>query len=224
MQKDGVTKVFEGPLDAFASQRFGNRSGSGVHGKGQETLKAILKTTIELIIEGGFSDFSMRKVASTLGIKLSAVQYYFPTRDDLLSALGKLLVYRYDAQQKKVMGKAYPSPLARLEAYIDFSLARVREQSGYYILLGEAQSGSAIFAKSFEEIYALDIKVLSELLTPLLPEASKTDIQQRAAFMSAAMDGLEIYLKDAPKLAPTIPKLTAFSKSALIKIATETSF
>ena len=220
MQKDDVTEVFAGSLETFAFQRFGNKTGSGVHEKGRETLKAILRTTIELIIEGGFSDFSMRKVATQLGIKLSAVQYYFPTRDDLLQSLGKFLVYRYDLQQQKIIGKDHASPLARLEAYIDFSLERIQEQSGYYILLGEAQTGSAIFANSFQEIYALDIKVLTELLNPLLPETGDAEITQRAAFLSAAIDGLEIYLKEDPKLAPTVPRLAQFSKTALIKIAT----
>ncbi|MEO1747043.1 MAG: TetR/AcrR family transcriptional regulator [Pseudomonadota bacterium] len=210
----------EESLDAFAFQRFGNKTGSGVHEKGRETLKSILRTTIRLIVEGGFSDFSMRKVAAELGIKISAVQYYFSTREDLLRALGKFVLYWYDLKQQEVIQRDYPTPLARLEAYIDFSLDRVQQQSGYYILLGEAQTGSAIFAASFQEIYALDIKVLSDLLRPLLPEASSTQIKQRAAFISASIDGLEIYLKEQPKLAPSIPKLESFSKAALLYIAT----
>ncbi|MEL7547941.1 MAG: helix-turn-helix domain-containing protein [Pseudomonadota bacterium] len=223
MQNLGVFKGLEVSLEAFAFQRFGNKSGSGVHEKGRETLKAIMRTTIELIIEGGFSDFSMRKVASQLGIKLSAVQYYFPTRDDLLQAIGKFTVYVYNAQQQQIITRTYPTPLARFEAYIDYSLARVSEQAGYYILLGEAQTGSAVLANSFQEIYALDVQVLTELLEALLPDASAKDIQQRAAFIAAAIDGLEIFLNDTPKLAPSIPGLTDYSKSMLIQIATEGS-
>jgi len=220
LQTRDTKRIFEGSLDAFASQRFGNKSGSGVHEKGRETLKAILATTIEILVDRGFSDFSVRKVAAHLGIKLSAVQYYFPTRDDLLRSLGKFIVYRYDTQQRLVIDQDYPTPLNRLEAYIDFSLDRVRDQAGYYILLGEAQTGSAILANAFQEIYALDVKVLTALLQPLLGEASDAEIRQRAAFISASIDGLEIYLKEQPKLAPTVPKLAEFSKSALLKIAT----
>ncbi|MEO1041224.1 MAG: TetR/AcrR family transcriptional regulator [Pseudomonadota bacterium] len=219
MQTKDTLRDFEGSLDSFAYQRFGNRSGSGVHEKGRETLKGILGATIEILAERGFSDFSMRKVAAHLGMKLSAVQYYFPTRDDLLRSLGKFVVYRYDIQQKLVIDQDYETPLARLEAYIDFSLERVRDQAGNFIMLGEAQTGSAVLAEAYKEVYALDLDVLSRLLRPLLPDATKTELRQRAAFMSASIDGLEIYLKTNPKLTPSVTGLAEFSKAALLQVA-----
>ena len=204
----------------FARQRFGNKTGSGVHDKGQKRVQAILTATIDLLILEGFGDFSVRRVASAVGVNLSAVQFYFPTRDDLMRAVATFITYQYSVRQKQVIGKHYANPLERLEAYLDFSFERVRDQMGYYIFLGEAQSGSAIFAETFREVYALDIAVLSELLTPLLPDASPSEIKQRAAFMSAAIDGLEIYLKESPKLAPTIPGISDFAKATLMRMAT----
>ena len=220
MQNLNPSDAFDEPLEMFARQRFGNKSGSGVHDKGQKRVKAILKVAIDLLLVEGFSDFSMRRVANTVGVNLSAVQFYFPTRDDLLRAIAKFVSYQYEGQQQRVIGADYATPLERFEAYLDFSLVRVRDQLGYYMFLGEAQSGSDIFAEACREVYTLDVVVLSQLLAPLLPDASEIEIKQRAAFMSAAIDGLEIYLKQSPQLAPVIPDIYEYGKNMLLKMAT----
>ncbi|SLN73927.1 transcriptional regulator BetI [Roseovarius albus] len=51
--------------------------------KGQMILEAALK----LLIETGDAGLTMRKLAESAGMRLSNVQYYFKTRDDVLTAM-----------------------------------------------------------------------------------------------------------------------------------------
>lgn len=66
----------------------GEQAGArGVTGKGHERRLQILDAATQQLIEAGYAGFSTRQVAERLGLRLSNVQYYFPTRDALLEAL-----------------------------------------------------------------------------------------------------------------------------------------
>ena len=47
----------------------------------------ILTTAANLLVKQGGINFSMRTLADELGIRLSNLQYYFPTLDTLYSAI-----------------------------------------------------------------------------------------------------------------------------------------
>ena len=52
-----------------------------------ERKQEILQTGIEIIAGEGYGNLSMRALARASGMKLGALQYHFPTWDDLLRAL-----------------------------------------------------------------------------------------------------------------------------------------
>ena len=57
----------------------------------------ILQLAIELIAIDGYDNLTMRAVARASGIKLGALQYHFPTRNELLRALATYIAETYRA-------------------------------------------------------------------------------------------------------------------------------
>ncbi len=55
--------------------------------RGQVRRDALLATARELLVEEGFDQFVLRRVAAKAQMKLGNLQYYFATRDDLLEAV-----------------------------------------------------------------------------------------------------------------------------------------
>ena len=209
-----------GRLDEILSDpAFGSRAGTGVYGKGQEKVRSILFEAIALLSEEGPGGFSMRRVADRLGIKAAAIQHYFPSRDALIGAMGRFFTLFYMRQQDDVLNATYDSDLQRLEAYIDFSLDRASGDPLMFAMLSEGQTGSPEMAQSLRDIYELDITRISAVLEPLTPHLSPEERKARAAFLSASMDGLEIYLSSAPPLTPRVAGLRKHSRDALIKMA-----
>ena len=198
---------------------FGSREGTGVYGKGQERVRAILFAAIELLRDEGVGGFSMRRVADRLGIKVAAIQHYYPSRDALVAAMGKFFALFYKREQDLVLNAAYETDQERLEAYIDFSLERANGPPLAFAMLSEGQTGSPAMAESLRDIYELDVTRISALLEPLTPHLSKQERKARAAFLSAAMDGLEIYFSKDPALTPRVPGLRKHSREALVTIA-----
>ncbi|MBU2873593.1 TetR/AcrR family transcriptional regulator [Marinobacter salexigens] len=55
--------------------------------KGRKRREEILEAAGNILEEEGYAGFYTRSIAARLGIRLSNVQYYFPTRESLLEAL-----------------------------------------------------------------------------------------------------------------------------------------
>lgn len=55
--------------------------------KGDDRRRALLDATEHILIDQGNARLSMRAVATTAGVRLGHLQYYFPTRADLIQAV-----------------------------------------------------------------------------------------------------------------------------------------
>lgn len=198
---------------------FGSREGTGVYGKGQQKVQAILYAAIDLLAKEGPGGFSMRRVADGMGIKVAAIQHYYPNRDALMTAMGRFFTLFYKREQDDVLNASYGTDQERLEAYIDFSLDRASGPPLMFAMLSEGQTGSPAMAESLRDIYELDITRISALLEPMTPHLTRSERKARAALLSAAMDGLEIYFSKDPALTPPVPGLRKQSREALIRMA-----
>ena len=51
------------------------------YSKGEQRINLILEAAELLLIDSGYHNFSMRKVATKAGISVGNLQYYFPSKD-----------------------------------------------------------------------------------------------------------------------------------------------
>lgn len=63
--------------------------------KGEKRIKLILEAAEQLLIDSGYHNFSMRKVATKAGVSVGNLQYYFPSKDQLLEALLDKVIQNY---------------------------------------------------------------------------------------------------------------------------------
>ncbi|MEV7270260.1 TetR/AcrR family transcriptional regulator [Streptomyces bacillaris] len=77
-----------------AGSAFGTGRRSAPGGKGERRRAALLDTAEALLVDVGSAELSMRAVASAAGIRLGHLQYYFPARADLVTALLERVLHR----------------------------------------------------------------------------------------------------------------------------------
>ncbi len=63
------------------------RKGTGVQKRGKQSAVAALAAAEQLLIDKGWAALSLRGVATMAGMRLGNLQYYYPTKRDLLRAL-----------------------------------------------------------------------------------------------------------------------------------------
>ncbi|HEY9303721.1 MAG TPA: TetR/AcrR family transcriptional regulator [Mycobacterium sp.] len=92
----------------------------------RDKAERILTAARRLVVQQGARRLSLTDVATLAGVSRPTVYRYFPTKEDLLTALGKLEYRRLNvAMQEAISGV---SGLERLEAAVDVVAGFLREQ------------------------------------------------------------------------------------------------
>lgn len=76
--------------------------------KGERRIKIILEAAEQLLIDSGYHNFSMRKVATKAGVSVGNLQYYFPSKDKLLEALLDHVIQNYLDAFERFKGQYTP--------------------------------------------------------------------------------------------------------------------
>ena len=74
-------------IATMPTKNIGQRGGSAINVKGQKRVKDILNAACNVLIEDGYSQFSLRNIARSAGIHLSNLQYYFAGKNELIHGL-----------------------------------------------------------------------------------------------------------------------------------------
>jgi AcrR family transcriptional regulator len=118
----------------------------------------IVDATIELIMELGFSNFSVGKVASKLNVSKGVITYHFPTKDLLLqSAVANY--YEEAAMYMEQHIRVDKGSIDTLNSYIESCLYFAREKKKQtiaivdIILNSRTEEGKALFNGGNDSIY-----------------------------------------------------------------------
>src|SRR5690348_14256208 len=91
------------------------------------TAQRLLDAAREVLIRDGSAEFSMRNVAQEAQLRLATMQYYFPTRDDLVRAMMRDTESRYRVATEKCLVGVPAKPLERFKAILRFYLQDVAD-------------------------------------------------------------------------------------------------
>jgi AcrR family transcriptional regulator len=187
-----------------------------------ETARRVVEAARAVLMNRGYAQFSMRNVAAEAGMRLANVQYYFPTRGDLVRALMQETQQHYLAAYRECLLKAPPDRHERFKAFLEFNLCEVanpdtrRFFTQLWALLDtlEAEAGHLL-----NEFYEMDIAALSERVAELDPNCAAGEVRRRATLLAAMIEGLVI-VRGAHSANPAeIKRLTAQARTVAMQIA-----
>jgi AcrR family transcriptional regulator len=152
--------------------------------KGQQRRQEILDTARSILVDEGWEAFSMREVATRLGIRHGHLQYYFPTKQDLLVAL-------YDAEVS-----AYTSGMSSaIEGLLDSGIAVAQRPETQ---LWRIAAALAHRDNEMEAILSRDNQLYRDGLTAAFSDIAPQLSPQRqvvlARFLQVLVDGLSLQL------------------------------
>ncbi|GMT99582.1 hypothetical protein KH5H1_37010 [Corallococcus caeni] len=171
------------------------RKGTAVHAKGTERVGRILDATLEVLAEDGYAGLSLRAVAQRAEVSLGNLQYYFPTKQDVVRAL----LARYLAQAlqrvRERMEGGGEEPARRLGLAVD---AILEDQDSahacqFFAELWAMAARDAMVADALAVFYAGYRAGVVELLRELDPELSPARRERRAALLVALFEGLSLF-------------------------------
>ena len=186
------------------------------------TAQRLLDAAREVLIRDGSAAFSMRNVAQEAQLRLATVQYYFPTRDDLVRAMMRDTESRYRVATEKCLTGVPAKPLERFKAILRFYLKDVADpvtrrwiiQMWALLSMLDAQSGTL-----HDEFYDMDISGLSTYIAELCPDTPAAEVRRRATLLAAMLEGL-VVVRGAHSASPTeLKRLTTLAERLGVQIA-----
>jgi AcrR family transcriptional regulator len=189
---------------------------------GKQTAQRIIDAARDLLVDGGCDQFSMRNIAARAAMRLSNVQYYFPTRGDLVRALFRDTDTRYRSAYAEVLASADNDRIARFEAVIEFNLRDIAQAHTrrfflqFWALLNSLDTRSDSL---LNDLYAIDIQQLGERVAELAPRTGAAEVRRRATLLAALIEGLMVVRGAHSPNAAEMRRLAAAAKGLALKIA-----
>jgi len=180
----------------------GTKKGTAQRQAGKDTAAKLVRTAYELLLKGGYDDFSMRNIAERAGVRLANLQYYYPKKENLIRALNDYVGEMYDNRYEECLANAGKSPIERFTAAMELNFDDVNnlETRHFFIqlwpLLGMADNYSG---KLLAEIYTYQHKQVASLIMELCPEIDSKEANMRAEVISALIEGLMVTVVSVTK-------------------------
>ena len=153
---------------------------------------AVIAKAVEFISERGGPTFSLRELATSLGVSHAAVYRHFSDKDGLLECLTELGFREMRRYQQAAQAGAGDAPLGQLSALCSAYLNFAVEQRGYFALMFHASpiSEATAAARDRHNADALDALVSTIRAAQANGDIVAGDPERIAAYLVLAPHGL----------------------------------
>ena len=168
--------------------------------KGRKRISDIMEACRTVLIDKGYTQFSLRNVTREAGMHLSNLQYYFRTREELIKGLIDYNSQSYLETYTERFATLPTQPHPRFLAVIDYLIEDIRDPltRRFFIQFWALLDASGAHTERLlNDMYAPHIKSLNEHLAGLNPLLSPGVRQQRAAMIAAMIEGMMLMLEEA---------------------------
>ena len=154
-----------------------------------------------VLIDKGYTQFSLRNIAREAGIHLSNLQYYFRTREELIKALNRLQQpVLFSKNTRNAFATLPTTPHLRFLAVIDYLIEDIRDPltRRFFIQFWALLDASGAHTdRLLNDMYAPHIQTLNQFIAELNPLLSPGVRQQRAAMIASMIEGMMLMLEEA---------------------------
>jgi AcrR family transcriptional regulator len=163
----------------------------------------IVAAARELMVEHGYSAVTIRAVADACGVSPAAVQYFYPDKASLYTAMIEQMTAHMDGVYARISGQpdAGVPPLAAFLRFLLFDDIMDRATAGFFYELWSLAHREPIAARALAALYEQQLIRLVALIRAASPDVDVDEATHRAVVIMAATDGLMMtigYGKQAP--------------------------
>jgi len=171
-----------------------NKARQGAYQKGKDKRQHILEAAAELLIDSGYHNFSMRKVADAAGIRVGNLQYYFPSKEKLVKAMLDNALSRYLDDFFEIRQHGTPEEqFLTVIKHVVFDLNSKRA-TVFFPEVWSLSNHEKGVTKSMDEMYENYRRVLAGIIGEVNPKLSVPQCRRIALFISASLEGHTMFI------------------------------
>ncbi|MCC6765754.1 MAG: TetR/AcrR family transcriptional regulator [Deltaproteobacteria bacterium] len=171
-----------------------HRPGTAVLPKGRIRMEAILDAATTLLIDDGYAHLSTRKIAARAGIRPGHLQYYYPTKQDVVRGLLERYLERASLAFEREAATA-PDAEGRVDLFLDAVLRDQREgdRARFFWELWALAARDGAIADAMHAFYRTYWRRLVDALLGANPALGRPRAERRAALLIATLEGLTLF-------------------------------
>jgi AcrR family transcriptional regulator len=192
------------------------------YGVGQQRLAAILAAARQVLVDGGYSDLTLRRVAAAAGMPLRHLQYYFPTKNDLLRSLCEDICDAYIARCDALSTREHASPRARFQTCVEFLIDDNRDpvSNTIFFELWALACHDDYANRLLDRLYLHYRGYLSRLIANMRPGLPRREVESRTVQIVALIEGLTLFIgRNKPRHA-AFREVVEDASASILKVAT----
>ncbi len=170
---------------------------SNTTSKGYERSAAIMDAAYTLLATEGYAALSMRSIAQRVGVSLSNVQHYYPSRDALIEALLEQTFANYQADMDRIAAGT-ESPQLRFAGVIDYFVQTLggQLQSGLLFEVAALANRHPVASTVFDTMLTRARKNLRRLIRDIDPDMAPAQCELRAALIVSQLIGGMVFITE----------------------------
>jgi len=190
---------------------------SGIYATGQERVRQILETAVEILIQDGYPSVTLREIARRMGIRVSAIHHYYATREDLILDVLNGVLNSYETFFESMLAPAdVVSAEERLRAFINailddiLTLKTTRLFTELWALAGRDEN----VARMIDAIYIRSRLIVTRCIAAINPALDLRTRENMALFLNASLEGITIFAGHGKPWAGEMEQLNAMVRAA----------
>lgn len=174
----------------------------------------ILRSALEIMATRGYSNFTLRNIASSTGIHFATLQYHFKSKNELLDALIQWKLKEDHDLLAQTVAHEHGSPRERFCAGIKLVAGENRKSPvvGFFLQLWALAGNDKNAARAIAELYSAYRDWLADLVGIARPDLDERSRRLRALPIMAMLEGMLPTMtlhKDGQKSNPAEDQLVA---------------
>lgn len=193
----------------FSVLKFVPREGG--YARGQDGFELILKTAVAVLVEHGYKDMTLRRIARECGMKAGNISYYFKSKDDLVRALLQAISGSYEAAIADEVSRAGDDPESQLTGLIAFILqdGTTRQTSYLFPELWSLANHDPFARQCIDELYLREHQRFDIIIGELNPALPAEDRAILSTFILSSIEGIALFAGYGKYWRRAMPQLQA---------------
>jgi len=196
---------------------FNDRIESGYR-KGEERRAKIIFAARDLLIDSGYHNFSLRRVAQSAGISVGNLQYYFPTKQSLTTALLQDVIEEYLEEFEEMRSEGKPEQQFLKIVRLVFEDLQDRATTVFFPELWSLANHEPGVTEQLDAMYNRYREVLAEVIHDINPKLTSDQARKLAVFISASMEGHTMFVGFEKPMANELEDYIAMASAGFLHL------
>lgn len=193
----------------------------GTYVRGAETVDAIIKAALRVLIDEGAGAFTIRRIAAECGMKVGNVSYHFPKKELLIQTLLDDIIGSYDKLLERTVRQPGLDAEERLRLIVVMCLDDIagKRTTRLFTELWALANHNEFVADRVRVFYTRVHDIIAEYVAELNPALGPGDVRSVALYISASMEGATPFLGYEKPWANRMRAFTAIAAHTLVQMA-----